>query len=291
MKQRIITALILAVILVPLLVLGEEFFLLVGIFATYVAGFELLNMFSTSTPALKKYRFTFPLFNVLLMVTHYFVFDGQLELSFFLFMIIAMFVATQVICLSDKRLGMSAFGLFSTVLIYGGLFFACTCAIRNVSTVGLVTDAKYLGLWLMVYLFASTMITDIAAYFVGIKFGRHKLAPVISPKKSIEGAVGGSIVGTLCGTGVMIAIEQYYNVAFFGHDNMVVNILLIVLLTLAVTVIGQVGDLVASKFKREYGIKDYSNIFPGHGGILDRFDSILATGTFMYIVFLFIGIF
>ena len=290
MKQRIITALIMAVVLVPIVIIGDIPFVILGMCAAYGAGYELLNMFSVKYPALKKYRFIFPLFNSLLVLTNYFVLEGELDLSFYLFMIIATFICAMIICLKDSTLNMSAFGLFATVTVYSGVFISSLVSLRNVSSVAEVTDAKYMGAWLIVYLFASTMVTDMAAYFVGIKFGKKRLAPLISPKKSVEGAIGGSVVGTICGTLVLIAIENYYGVTFLKIDSQILNIIMIAVLSLAITIIGQIGDLVASKFKRDYGIKDYSNIFPGHGGILDRFDSLIATGTFMYIVFLFIGI-
>lgn len=290
MKQRIITALIMAVVLVPLVILGEIPFVVLGMCAAYVAGYELLNMFSTKHPSLKRYRFIYPAFNALLVLTNYFVLEGELELSFYLFMIIAVFICAMIICLTNSNLNMSVFGLFATVTVYSGVFVSSLVSIRNVNSVAEVTDAKYMGLWLLIYLIASTMVTDIAAYFVGVKFGKKRLAPLISPKKSVEGAIGGSVVGTICGTLVMVAIESYYGIGFLGIESKVLNIIMIVVLSLAITIIGQIGDLVASKFKRDYGIKDYSNIFPGHGGVLDRFDSLIATGTFMYIVFLFLGI-
>lgn len=290
MKQRIITALIMAVVLVPLVILGEIPFVVLGMCAAYVAGYELLNMFSTKHPSLKRYRFIYPAFNALLVLTNYFVLEGELELSFYLFMIIAVFICAMIICLTNSNLNMSVFGLFATVTVYSGVFVSSLVSIRNVNSVAEVTDAKYMGLWLLIYLIASTMVTDIAAYFVGVKFGKKRLAPLISPKKSVEGAIGGSVVGTICGTLVMVAIENYYGIGFLGIESKVLNIIMIVILSLSITIIGQIGDLVASKFKRDYGIKDYSNIFPGHGGVLDRFDSLIATGTFMYIVFLFLGI-
>lgn len=290
MKQRIITASIMAVVLVPLIVFGDIPFLVLGVICSYIAGYELLNMFSTKHQAIKKYRFIYPLFNCLLVLTNYFVQEREFDLSFYLFMIISMFVCAMIICLRDSSLNMSAFGLFSTVTVYSGIFISSLVSIRNVNSVGHILDARYLGFFLLIYLVASTMVTDIAAYFVGIKFGKKRLAPVISPKKSVEGAIGGSIVGTICGTIVFYLVESYYGISFFNIDIPVLNIFMIIVMTAAITVIGQIGDLVASKFKREYGIKDYSNIFPGHGGILDRFDSLIATGTFMYIVFLFIGI-
>lgn len=111
--------------------------------------------------------------------------------------------------------------------------------------------------------------TDIMAYFTGVLFGKHKLCPVISPKKTIEGSIGG-ILGSviLCG--------------IFGYifiPRLLVHCLIIGFLG---GIVSQFGDLTASIFKRKMGIKDYGNLIPGHGGIMDRFDSVLFTGPMVY---------
>ena len=105
--------------------------------------------------------------------------------------------------------------------------------------------------------------TDTFAMLIGCLIGKHKLIPDVSPKKSIEGSIGGSVVGTA------IASILYYNVI----SNQI-NIFVLILMTLVLTILGQLGDLFFSKIKRENKIKDFSNIMPGHGGILDRFDSM-----------------
>lgn len=114
--------------------------------------------------------------------------------------------------------------------------------------------------WLLFGL-VITWVTDTCAYFIGIKFGKTQLAPLISPKKTIEGSLGG-----LIGAGIAAII---YALVF---DYSLVQILL---LALGLSIIGQIGDLVESSFKREKEVKDSGNILPGHGGILDRFDSLL----------------
>lgn len=111
--------------------------------------------------------------------------------------------------------------------------------------------------------------TDIFAYFTGYFFGKHKLSPSISPKKTIEGAVGG-VVGSVILSVTFILIVQA-NLIFHG---LVMGIL--------GSVISQFGDLTASIIKRKIGIKDYGNLIPGHGGVLDRFDSVLFTAPFIY---------
>ena len=99
--------------------------------------------------------------------------------------------------------------------------------------------------------------------FMGMAFGRHKLIPKVSPKKTVEGSILGSIIGTV------VACTFYH----FLVSPITIGV---VLVTLALSIIGQIGDLMFSKIKRENDIKDFSNLIPGHGGILDRLDSTIA---------------
>ena len=135
--------------------------------------------------------------------------------------------------------------------------------------------------------------TDTFAYFTGVTLGKHKFVPHISPKKSWEGAIGGTCTALI--VGVLFALLYPYisdaigdKVKFFEgilEFSTAGNVVFIIILTLFLSVCSQVGDLVASKLKRAYGIKDYSNIFPGHGGILDRFDSALfASAIFLLLI-------
>ncbi len=121
-------------------------------------------------------------------------------------------------------------------------------------------------IWLV---FITAFVTDTCAYFSGYLFGKHKLWPEISPKKTIEGAVGGTI-----GSIVVSALFGY----FMASDLMIHYIIIGFIGSIA----GQTGDLTASAFKRRLGIKDFGTMIPGHGGILDRFDSILLTAPIIY---------
>lgn len=134
-------------------------------------------------------------------------------------------------------------------------------------------------IWLM---FLGAFITDSCAYFVGKAAGRHKLCPKISPKKTVEGAVGGII-----GTGITFIGFAYVVNTLFKTDFGFIRIFI---LGLAVAAASELGDLTASVIKRRYKIKDFGNILPGHGGILDRCDSIILVAPVMYLYLLYIGL-
>lgn len=133
------------------------------------------------------------------------------------------------------------------------------------------------GEYLFLLPFLGAWISDTFAYFTGRLFGRHKLIPDVSPKKTVEGAVGGIL----------------FAMAFFGLYGFAVSKLspgvqpryaALVLLGLPVSVVSIIGDLVMSLVKRRYGVKDYGRLFPGHGGVLDRFDSVIATSVVLYLL-------
>ena len=128
----------------------------------------------------------------------------------------------------------------------------------------LLNDSIYI--WIV---FISSFATDTFAYFVGVLFGKHKLCPEISPKKTIEGSLGGII-------GCVISVTLF--AIYFKLDN----VLSISIMSVILSAMSQVGDLTASSIKRAVNIKDYGNLMPGHGGVLDRFDSILFTTPIVY---------
>ncbi len=131
----------------------------------------------------------------------------------------------------------------------------------------LVDQSAYpILIWLV---FLSAFGTDIMAYFSGYLFGKHKLCPKISPKKTIEGSIGGTLgsIALCAGFGALLVPDLMIHCAIIG---------------LLGGIVSQFGDLTASVFKRKMGIKDYGNLIPGHGGILDRFDSVLFTAPMVY---------
>lgn len=142
-----------------------------------------------------------------------------------------------------------------------------------------LVNSKLYGSYLVWLIFIGSWLSDTVAYYFGKFFGKHKLCPKVSPKKTIEGSIGGFLGATL-GCGLFGIIVNAYTPA--------VNVIHFFLIGALCGIMGQFGDLVASSIKRYVGLKDYSNLIPGHGGILDRFDSILfnAVVVFYYLTFI-----
>lgn len=134
------------------------------------------------------------------------------------------------------------------------------------------------GIVFLILGLCGAWIADSGAYFVGTFLGKHKLCPEISPKKTVEGFVGGIIT-----TAVVFVLFNLVYVNFISNEELHVNYLLLALAGAVCAVIGTLGDLSASMIKRQCGIKDYGNIMPGHGGIMDRFDSVLFVMPTFYV--------
>lgn len=136
-----------------------------------------------------------------------------------------------------------------------------------------------LGLYYLLLALCCAWFSDTGAYFVGCKFGKHKLCPLVSPKKTVEGLVGGlstCIVLNLLTAWIFVKVSAVMGAA------MQVNYLRLLLISPFASLISVLGDLSFSLIKRQFGIKDFGNIMPGHGGVLDRFDSVLFTLPFVY---------
>lgn len=128
------------------------------------------------------------------------------------------------------------------------------------------------GIYLIFYGLICALATDSGAQLAGMAFGKHKISPNISPKKTVEGAIGGLIFSLILNA---VAIILYNRLADFKMDEFAVTVLLAA--CLPVSFLGMMGDLSASVLKRNFGVKDFGKIFPGHGGVMDRFDSSMFT--------------
>ena len=140
---------------------------------------------------------------------------------------------------------------------------------------GAFVTLRFVGIRFIVYLILVVMGTDVFALVFGVSLGKHKMAPKLSPKKSIEGAIGGVIGAALLGVLYAVLVNKFAK----GAD---VTVWLYALICGVGALISQVGDLAASAIKRNFDIKDYGNLIPGHGGIMDRFDSVMITAPIIY---------
>jgi len=148
------------------------------------------------------------------------------------------------------------------------------------------TDKQH-GLFLLILSLCGAWLADSGAYFAGTFFGKHKLCPSISPKKTVEGLIGGTITNAF----LFILIGFIYSKVQASNDVIITfNYVYLAILGMVCSLLGLLGDLSASLLKRQCQIKDYGNIMPGHGGILDRFDSVLFVVPFMGIAFKYLEI-
>ncbi|MBK8574860.1 MAG: phosphatidate cytidylyltransferase [Elusimicrobia bacterium] len=173
--------------------------------------------------------------------------------------------------LSMLRLAMSFTGILLIVWPLG--YLALLRELRG--TNGTLMNGGFLA---AVFLVVLIWTQDTAAYFVGISIGKHRLAPAISPKKSWEGAVGGLVAGVL----LSLALRELFMKDLFGRGEILV-------LASVLGALAQVSDLTESLIKRCFGVKDSSALLPGHGGVLDRFDSFLLTAPFLYFYMISLG--
>jgi phosphatidate cytidylyltransferase len=144
----------------------------------------------------------------------------------------------------------------------------------------LVTEFPDYGVFAVVLTLAGAWLADSGAYFAGTFFGKHKLCEEISPKKTVEGLIG----GTVCNGVFLLIIAGIYSSVI--NKDVSVHLGAIFIAGMLCSLIGLIGDLSASVIKRQTGIKDYGNIMPGHGGVMDRFDSVITVAPFMYFLFM-----
>lgn len=170
----------------------------------------------------------------------------------------------------------------SAVFSHGKYDIVASCAdfalvsyvVMTFTSIVLLRDTA-VGAVMYLLAFIGPWVSDSAAYFCGRALGRHKLIPDVSPKKTVEGSIGGVAFTAL--------IFVVYGIFVLNIEGRVMPYAVLAVIGAAVSAISQIGDLIASLIKRKYGIKDYGKLFPGHGGVMDRFDSVLATAPVMLI--------
>lgn len=264
MKKRTMSAIIIGLIAIPLLIIGKIPYA-IGVGIISLAAFkEIINLKEPSEKKLPIVMMTIYLIAFLIMV--YSNYDGKgilFGLSYDRLGLILILALLPSMFYVDEDYFMNRALRILGLIVLVGLGFNMMISIFNYNKS------------LFLYLVSITISTDVFAYFSGMMIGKHKLTKKISPNKSWEGSIIGSIMGTF------IATMFYIN--FVGNNT---DIMRLILITLLLSIIGQLGDLFFSAIKREYKIKDYSNLIPGHGGVLDRFDSIIFV-LISYLIFRF----
>lgn len=306
-NKRLITGLLLISIIIPIISVPSLVNVFEFIMAFFVIGasIEFLNMFEKESPLSKRFRFVTILSALLIHVSIAgFIGWNQSSVTFenrgllhvtIPFMLVILFIYFVL----SHNFSVTNVGKALLVMIYVGFGSASIVLLRLI------------GVRFIVYMLLISTLTDTFAYMIGMKFGKHKMSPNISPKKSWEGAIGGSIVATIIASVFAMYYGDIFVVGTFLGDlfnssgertlldrlligsnvTFELQFLFVFILTFFATIVSQFGDLMASKLKRHYQIKDFGSIFPGHGGIMDRFDSVMLVSMFLSASFFFIYLF
>ncbi|MBQ7314485.1 MAG: phosphatidate cytidylyltransferase [Clostridia bacterium] len=274
MKQRIITGIVMAAVGIPVLWFSDYFvFPLMIALMCVIAVFEMLRVHGCHN----RYVLAIPAY----------VLAAALPFGAYIWLhVLAYAVADYIALLALAAVLYLLYMMFVAVLAQGQLSFADVAGIFTTSfyVIGAFSAAVLLrymenGLYLIILALLGSWMCDISAYFVGTLIGKHKLVEKLSPKKTVEGSVGGILFSTL---GCLL-----YGLILHTWFEVTPNYLILAVCGILLSVVSQIGDLFASLIKRERGVKDYGRIFPGHGGVMDRFDSILAVALVLFAVCLF----
>ena len=279
MKVRIITGVTCALIVIMLLVFTGLGYLGVmsipmGIISA-IAAYEIMRVSKCKNKLLTGVSMV-----VAACVPAFFDFNVQQYLpvpaSVFVIAYIIALLIIMLKCYDKTKFENVAMALFGSLAIPGslGTFFK----VRDLCVDYPELFQRSHCVFLILCAMYCAWMSDTWAYFVGSKFGKHKLAPRISPKKSVEGAIGG-VVGT-----VLFCVASYLvcDRFFFHLDTL--KLWMVVVFSIILAILGMCGDLSASVIKRNFGEKDFGNLFPGHGGVLDRVDSFLVTMPALYVI-------
>ncbi len=264
MKTRIITAILaIVVILVPCLVFLHSFVLplILGIFSA-IAVYEIINATGGKNKVLLA-------LSCITAAAVPFAFHFNIEIPF---MPVAIIYALAYLIIMVPMHRITKFNdvitaLFATVAVPCSL--SIFVLLRDTYILQPDRFSKSTGVFLILLAMFCAWMTDTFAYFTGKFLGKHKLCPNVSPNKTIEGAVGG-VIGNMIASSVMFIIFDKF---FFTVHTLA--LWQIIIISAILSVISMFGDLSASLIKRNHGIKDFGNIFPGHGGVMDRIDSCL----------------
>lgn len=266
MKTRIISAVVMLAIFIPCLIFSHT-----AVFDIVIAILSLFAMFEMLCCIRQRRNtaFAVPIY-IISVILPLGIRVMPLGMSFFeissLVFVLLLFYMLAMAVFSKGKIEPQSIGFLFTMTFYVLFGISSVIGIRAMPN----------GQYLYLLIFISAWVTDTGAYFVGVFFGKHKLIPDVSPKKTVEGALGG-IASCILGFVIFGVIMQ------FGF-KFTPNYLILILLAIILSVISMCGDLIASLIKRSYKVKDYGHIIPGHGGIMDRFDSIIATSSVMCVL-------
>ncbi len=283
MKIRIISGLV--AVAIAFLVIAAMFtpvFPLFIAFLSIMAAWEIMSVIGVKSNLVRIPAMVFSaLVPVYTAMSSYFSFripEGAV-LSLYVIMMLCFMLKTH----EKTKFEQLAITLYASIFVPYAL--SCLIMLRDVHTAYEGVYTKSDSVYLIFFTLLASFLTDTFAYFVGRKFGKHKMAPVISPKKSVEGAIGGLVLSTAFNVAVFAGVKYW---AFDGKSA--ITFAFVIIMSVLLSGISMLGDLSASLLKRNYGIKDFGKIMPGHGGVMDRFDSLIFVAPALLAAIKFINI-
>ena len=275
MKQRIITAVVAFFVLLPVLIFSDTFIFPLGL--AVCAVLSVWEMFACV--GLKNaWLFTAPMYVLgaaFPCLIRYLPDRDLLAPIAICAAVVWTLYAFTVLIFSHGKYPLEAVFVASFSMFYIFIGF---------NAILFIHDCEPGGKYLYYICFLGAWITDIFAYFCGRAFGKHKLIPDVSPKKTVEGSIGGTLFCILVMVIFGFVVEKLV-------PEISANLLIFAVAGVLIAVVSQIGDLSMSVIKRKYGVKDYGFIFPGHGGVLDRFDSVIAVSALLMVFSLFFNFF
>lgn len=273
MKQRVLSGVVIAVVAISvLLLMNTVVFPIVWTVLAVMAVYEIEKVTQIKNKALVVLSLAF---SALFCLNECFGF-AEVSYSAVLAVYVLIMLTVMLIGYDITKFEHVAVAFFASVAV--PFAFSIFVYLRDIS---LHSDGKFSkteGVYLILLVLVCSWLTDVFAYFTGRAFGKHKLCPKISPKKTVEGAVGGIIIPAV----INIIVLAVFNRFFF--DSTVIPYWAMLIISPVLSIASMLGDLSASTIKRNFGVKDFSNLIPGHGGIMDRFDSCLFVLPAIYVI-------
>lgn len=283
MIKRAITGLLLVSVLGVLIYFDQAIYGLFGVFLAFslIAVYELISVFRKDDKKVYKYD----LFLYILVFINFISFSNIFSLNIKTYSLVSL----SIFLISNLSLFiMNTFN--GQNVLKNKSYFIINYIPIGLSSIIFLRNIENIGLFLTIYLISTVFLTDTFAYIFGRFFGKHKLTK-ISPKKTWEGSIFGTLYSSISVLLISYFLfEKNLDIisANLGITTKIELFILLFFITVIISIIGQLGDLFASKIKRENNIKDYGKIFPGHGGVLDRFDSLIfASYILVSIIFLY----
>jgi len=285
MKERVITGIGIGIVGIPVIFFSQYIVypIFLGLLAA-IAVWEFLRVFGLH----KRYMVSVPAYLIaaaMPIFAHDFFVPSYEQKEYIMIVaavIFAYLLYLTAVCVFGKEIGLSRAEkdpkYRANIICFSDIsatFISVTYVTVSFTAMSLTRYMEN-GKYIFGLVFVAAWMCDVFAYFTGRLFGKHKLAPNLSPKKTVEGSIGGIVFAIL---GCLL-----YGYIIQSVTKLDANYIVLAVLGFVLSAVSQIGDIWASLIKREHGVKDYSRMMPGHGGVMDRFDSILAISTILMAV-------